>query len=261
MSEPSHDESGDLIGLTAYYWPLALRFFGYTALTELASIPFLILAALSGSWRVDAIADGAFFGLLFLAGREIARHYAMSDAELGVSDDSWLVYAVIGVLAAFASRSMIDLVSYLLTMRGQAFGGEYVPIFKGTIELFSSLKGLDFSDFLFLFVVKYLFAAFTEEFVCRGVLYGLIARRDGPGWAFFWSSLIFSAWHQSALSLIFGGWELTTAALLQRTVMGMVFCWLRMRTETLVAPLFAHVLHNCFVSVYLISIGKESLGG
>ena len=261
MSEESpKDDSGDLIGLTAYYWPLALRFIGYTALTELATIPFFVLAALSGSWRVEAVSDGAFFGLLFIAGRQLARHYAMSDAELGVSDESWQIYAVVGVLAAFASRSMIDLVVYLLAMRSHAGGGEYIPIFKGTIELFTQLRGLDLSDFLFIFVVKYLFAAFTEEFLCRGVIFGLIDRRDGPRWAFFWSSLIFSAWHQSALSLIFSGWELTTDALLQRTVMGMVFCWLRMRTGTLVAPLFAHVLHNCFVSVYLISIGKESLG-
>ena len=91
------------------------------------------------------------------------------------------------------------------------------------------------------------------------VLFGVINRRDGSAWGMFWSSLVFSAWHQPLLQGLMFGWELGLVQLVVRTISGALYCWLRIRTGGLVAPFFAHCTHNMFVSVRLLARGAETL--
>ncbi len=94
--------------------------------------------------------------------------------------------------------------------------------------------------------------ALLEEVVFRGVLLGVVARRTSPWRAAIVSSLAFGLWHiaptissargndatdhASTLALI----ALVVAMVVAMTGAGLVFCWLRIRSRSLVAPFVLH---------------------
>ncbi|MFQ5947550.1 MAG: lysostaphin resistance A-like protein, partial [Acidimicrobiia bacterium] len=96
--------------------------------------------------------------------------------------------------------------------------------------------------------------ALWEEVAFRGVLFGAWARLRNPLVAAIGSSLVFGLWHiRPALTLldvndIAQGPGLRilarAAALIVTVVAGLFFCWLRLRSRSLVAPLTAHVAIN-----------------
>jgi len=75
-------------------------------------------------------------------------------------------------------------------------------------------------------------APLVEELVFRGLLYGWLAGRWGPGIAFIGSSLAFAAAHV----------ELTHVILV--LPLGLVFGWLRWRSGSLWPSLVAHMANN-----------------
>ncbi|MEV6399780.1 type II CAAX endopeptidase family protein [Streptomyces sp. NPDC051907] len=95
----------------------------------------------------------------------------------------------------------------------------------------------------------------VEEIAFRGVLYGLVCRARGPAWATAVSSLLFGLWHvlpslhlataKPAVTAVFGDVALGAAlavasAVLFTAAAGVLFCELRRRSGSLLAPMGLH---------------------
>jgi uncharacterized protein len=96
-----------------------------------------------------------------------------------------------------------------------------------------------------------------EEVAFRGVLLGVLLRRTTAVRAALWSSLLFGIWHvlpsigieskNPVLEDLFGGgaaWVAVVGAVVGTAVAGLVFCWLRLRSGSLVAPVMLHIATN-----------------
>ncbi|MFD6971334.1 CPBP family intramembrane glutamic endopeptidase [Streptomyces sp. NPDC059949] len=101
----------------------------------------------------------------------------------------------------------------------------------------------------------------VEEIAFRGVLYGLVHRARGALWATTVSSLLFGLWHvlpslhlataKPALTAVFGDSALggvlaVVAAVLFTAAAGVLFCELRRRSGSLLAPMGLHWAVNAF---------------
>ena len=95
----------------------------------------------------------------------------------------------------------------------------------------------------------------AEELAFRGVLWAMLARRHGPRAATVVSSVLFGLWHvlpalgggaanEVATGALGGGLAGTLArvggTVLVTGVGGAVFCWLRVRSGSLLAPVLLH---------------------
>jgi membrane protease YdiL (CAAX protease family) len=89
------------------------------------------------------------------------------------------------------------------------------------------------------------------------VLLGVFLRRTSPWRAAGWSSALFGLWHvlpsigieskNPVLEDLFGGgaaWAAVVAAVVGTALAGMVFCFLRLRSGSLVAPVLLHIATN-----------------
>lgn len=102
--------------------------------------------------------------------------------------------------------------------------------------------------------------AVFEELVFRGVLLGMFLRRVSPLRAATWSSLLFGLWHVLPTGLTvdnnraFGDLAANGAGVTVAVVAGVMgtwlagylFCWLRLRANSLVAPILLHTATNSF---------------
>ncbi|MFJ8013501.1 lysostaphin resistance A-like protein [Streptomyces sp. NPDC096339] len=101
----------------------------------------------------------------------------------------------------------------------------------------------------------------VEEVAFRGVLYGLVDRARGAVWATTVSSLLFGLWHvlpslhlateKPALTPVFGdsaagAASAVVAAVLFTAAAGVLFCELRRRSGSLLAPMGLHWAVNAF---------------
>jgi len=103
-----------------------------------------------------------------------------------------------------------------------------------------------------------LLTAIPEEFAFRGVLLGSGLRLWGPWRASLITSVLFGLWHiaptlhtmsdNSAVRVVSAsvvGQSLVVLGSIAVTfVAGLVFCWLRLRSRSLIAPVMAHVATN-----------------
>jgi membrane protease YdiL (CAAX protease family) len=89
-----------------------------------------------------------------------------------------------------------------------------------------------------------------EETAFRGVLLALLWRVTSVGRAVAWSSALFGLWHvvPTIEALHANGLTPTipvvSAAVVATAAAGVVFCWLRLRSGSLLAPALAHVATN-----------------
>jgi len=105
------------------------------------------------------------------------------------------------------------------------------------------------------FVVIPLGTVIPEELAFRGVLWGLLRRSSGRGVATTVSSAVFGMWHvlpalaagsaNQALDAVVGGgalglWLRVVGTVLFTAAAGVLFCELRVRSNSLLAPLLAH---------------------
>jgi len=103
-----------------------------------------------------------------------------------------------------------------------------------------------------------LLEAIPEEFAFRGVLLGSALRIWGPWRASLITSALFGLWHivptlhtmsdnraVAGASASVGGQVLVVFGSVAVTfIAGLVFCWLRLRSRSLIAPVMAHVATN-----------------
>jgi uncharacterized protein len=103
-----------------------------------------------------------------------------------------------------------------------------------------------------------LLTAIPEEFAFRGVLLGSALRLWGPWRASLITSALFGLWHiaptlhtmsdnrefAGAAAHTGGQVLLVLGSVAVTFVAGLVFCWLRLRSRSLIAPIMAHVATN-----------------
>jgi membrane protease YdiL (CAAX protease family) len=203
----------------------------------------LVLAALAVATAVDHAVAGAHLvvglGLAAcLAG--IARAQGLTAADLGLERPSWPAGLRWGAAAAALVAAAYALAVLVAPLREAVPGGEG---HLGPGVLWTVL------------VVVPLGTVVPEELAFRGVLLALLGRRDDPWTATVVSSALFGLWHVQA-SLGGGMANATIAAavggdaagitlrvlatVLFTSLAGVVLCWLRLRSGSLLAPALAH---------------------
>ena len=99
-----------------------------------------------------------------------------------------------------------------------------------------------------------------EELAFRGLLLGLLRRLLRTPWAVIVDSLLFGLWHVAPAIVSAGDNPALTdvtstpagltativATVATTTVAGIIFCWLRLRSRSLLAPALAHLATNSF---------------
>ena len=103
-----------------------------------------------------------------------------------------------------------------------------------------------------------LLTAIPEEFAFRGILLGSALKRWGPWRASLVTSVLFGLWHiaptlhtmsdnhvfRGEASSVAGQVLLVLGAIVVTFAAGLVFCWLRLKSGSLIAPVLAHVATN-----------------
>src|SRR5215813_13955026 len=103
-----------------------------------------------------------------------------------------------------------------------------------------------------------LLTAIPEEFAFRGVLLGSALRLWGPWRASLVTSALFGLWHiaptlhtmsdnhefRGAAASVAGQSLLVLGAIAVTSAAGLVFCWLRLKSSSLIAPVMAHAATN-----------------
>jgi len=154
--------------------------------------------------------------------------------------------------------------------RGLAVGGTVMGVIAvgiaiavavpATREFFYDERVIERSTWVVLFdaLIRIPIAtAFYEETLFRGALFGMFARRLAPLWAALASSALFGLWHilptldtletNPAGGLLHGVGAIVLASagsVLGTMVAGLAFLWLRLRANSTVAPVVAHIATN-----------------
>jgi uncharacterized protein len=103
-----------------------------------------------------------------------------------------------------------------------------------------------------------LLTAIPEELAFRGVLLGSALKLWGPWRASLITSVLFGLWHiaptlgtmsdnhefKGVAASVGGEILLVLGAIAVTSVAGLVFCWLRLRSKSLIAPIMAHAATN-----------------
>jgi membrane protease YdiL (CAAX protease family) len=203
----------------------------------------LALAVLAVGLVVDRAVTGAHVAVgLGLAAClvVIARGCGLTAADLGLARSSvpaglrWGALAAAVVAAAYALAFLVPPVRAALPDTGGDLG-------RGTLVT--------------VLVVVPLGTVLPEELAFRGLLLALLRRRHGVPAATLWSSVLFGLWHvlpalgggtaNAAMAAAVGGDAAGTSLRVVATVAftslaGVVLCWLRLRSGSLLAPVLAH---------------------
>lgn len=105
-----------------------------------------------------------------------------------------------------------------------------------------------------------------EEVAFRGVLLGVLRRVTSAGAAVVWSSMVFGLWHivptieALRANRVEPGILPVAGAVVATAVAGAAFCWLRLRSGSLVAPALAHVATNSVALVVAVTVLRDGSG-
>jgi membrane protease YdiL (CAAX protease family) len=203
----------------------------------------LVLAALAVALVVERAVGGAHLAVgLGLAAclLAVARAAGLTAADLGLARSAWPAGLRWGAAAA-ALVAAAYAVAYLLVPVRQA-----LPEGEG---------GLGRAALWAVLVVIPLGTVVPEELAFRGLLLALLGRGRGVLAATLLSSGLFGLWHvvaalgggaaNAAITEMVGGDAAGTAVRVAVTVAstsvaGVVLCWLRLRSGSLLAPVLAH---------------------
>ena len=177
----------------------------------------------------------------------VARWGGTSWELLGLARSRWLRGITVGAIAMAGIGLFVAL-------------GIALP---WTRELFEDDRVVDASAWELIYqpLIRIpLGTAVFEELVFRGVLLGMFMLWLAPVWAVTWSSVLFGLWHVLPTGLSFGNnqavGDITDSAgglalaivggVLGTWLVGYLFCWLRLRANSLLAPILLHTATNSF---------------
>jgi membrane protease YdiL (CAAX protease family) len=203
----------------------------------------LVLAALAAALIVERAVPGAHLAVglgLVACLLAVSRTAGLTAADLGLARSAWPAGLRWGVAAA-ALVGAAYAVAYLL-----------VPVREALPE---GEGGLGRAVLWAVLVVIPLGTVVPEELAFRGLLLALLGRGRGVLAATLLSSGLFGLWHvvaslgggaaNAAITDVVGGGAAGTAVRVAVTVVstsvaGVVLCWLRLRSGSLLAPVLAH---------------------
>jgi membrane protease YdiL (CAAX protease family) len=202
---------------------------GWSLIVFLLALPvvgFVVVRFLPDQEMMTVL--GAFFAIGLLAvAVAVAPLGRAAPPALGLRPANWK-YAVFGALGTLA-----------LSVAVSQLGIEPQGM-KQVIEVVREPRQLIVS--LLLLAVL---APLVEELVFRGLLYGWVAGRWGSVAAWIVSSLAFAAAHYEPAHIVLV------------LPLGLLFGWLRRRTDSLLPSLFSHIVNNGFAllaAVYLPNV-------
>lgn len=183
----------------------------------------------------------------------IARASGIPWAELGLGRSSVGRGAALGA-AAFLLVAITIVVAALVPATRPLFVDQRVAKVTGAAVAYQALVRIPLGTVV------------LEEVAFRGVLLAALGRVTSTGAAVGWSSALFGLWHvvptvealranRLALSA-----AAVTAAVVATAAAGAVFCWLRLRSGSLVAPALAHVATNSVALVVAVSVLRTTPG-
>jgi membrane protease YdiL (CAAX protease family) len=203
----------------------------------------LVLAALAVALVVERAVGGAHLAVgLGLAAclLAVARAAGLTAADLGLARSAWPAGLRWGAAAAALVAAAYAVACLLVPVRQALPEGE---------------GGLGRAALWAVLVVIPLGTVVPEELAFRGLLLALLGRGRGVLAATLLSSGLFGLWHvvaalgggaaNAAITEMVGGDAAGTAVRVAVTVVstsvaGVVLCWLRLRSGSLLAPVLAH---------------------
>ncbi|MBW3579799.1 MAG: CPBP family intramembrane metalloprotease [Actinobacteria bacterium] len=183
----------------------------------------------------------------------IARASGISWAALGLRRSSIGRGAALGV-AAFLVVAFALVLAALVPATRPLFADQRVDRVTGAAVAYQALVRIPLGTVV------------LEEVAFRGVLLALLSRAASTRAAVAWSSALFGFWHVvptvEALraNRLVPSAPAITAAVVATGAAGAVFCWLRLRSGSLVAPALAHVATNSVALVIAASVLHTASG-
>jgi len=176
----------------------------------------------------------------------IARHAHVTWVDMGMWRERFRQGIQLGLLVMAAIAVIIALGVAIPATREIFYDDRVIGESTGVI-LFNALVRIPIAT------------AFYEEMLFRGVLFGMFARKWQPLWAGLMSATLFGLWHilptLNTLEVnpagdLFDGFlglfVATAGAVVGTAVVGMGFLWLRLRANSTLAPVLAHIATNSF---------------
>ncbi|MDP9441905.1 MAG: CPBP family intramembrane metalloprotease [Actinomycetota bacterium] len=182
----------------------------------------------------------------------VAAANRVSAEELGLARSSVKRGLALGAVAFFVIASVL-VVGALVPATRRLFADDRVAGFTGWGAAYQALVRIPLGTVV------------LEEVAFRGVLLALLNRVTTPAAAVASSSMVFGLWHivptVEALrtNRVAPGVLPVAAAVLATAVAGAVFCWLRLRSGSLVAPALAHVATNSVALVIAVWVLRGGL--
>lgn len=174
----------------------------------------------------------------------IARHAKVTWVDVGMWRERFGRGLAVGAIV-MAAIGVVIVVGVALPFTREFFEDERVVDSTTAAVVFNALVRIPIAT------------AFYEELLFRGVLFGMFARKWPPLWAALASSLLFGLWHilptidtldvNPAGDLFAGIVGVVVAAggaVIGTALAGLGFLWLRLRANSTVAPVMAHIATN-----------------
>ena len=245
-------------GLAVWVWFLSPRLRGRHALPEEPVLPvpwggvdlllaaFFFLALMSGArllmgWMANVEADQPIPYPLQVAGAAVTngltvclmialavRFGRRGVTGLGLRSESPAEEVLMGILGFFAVMPALMLFNFILVNVAPVLNYEIRS--QQVVTMFRRDRGSAVVAWLALYAV--IGAPVTEEVIFRGFAQGYLRKRFSALPAILLSSLVFACFHAPV--------HVTIAIFL----LGLILGYLRERTQSLVAPVVAHVLFN-----------------
>ena len=187
-------------------------------------------------------------GILFVA-LAIARHAGVTVPDLGFCRDRIpRGLTVGGIVMGVIGLGVV--IGVAIPATREFFYDDRVIERSNTVILFDALIRIPIAT------------AFYEEALFRGVIFGMFVRRWAPLWAAIASNLLFGLWHilptistletNPAGGMVEGIPGIVGAAIASvagTAIAGFAFLWLRLRANSTVAPVMAHIATNSFALI------------
>jgi membrane protease YdiL (CAAX protease family) len=187
--------------------------------------------------RRVAIPDDADFGAnlamtVVVAG--LAAAAGLSAADVGLSRDTAAAGLRLGAVCVAVIAAVL-LLAFAVPLTRGLFDDERADV--GALEMaYVAAIRIPLGTVLF------------EELVFRGVLLALLRREMATAAAVVWSAVLFGLWHVPSLVGDGGAGQLVGTVVVT-TLAGLGFGWLRVRSDSLLAPILAHVGTNSIAFV------------
>lgn len=179
----------------------------------------------------------------------IAKINGIQLKEIGISKNTLKKGIKYGTIGLIATATIIIIGMLIPNTREMFMNNNYNNIYQALIAAF---------------IIIPIATVIPEEIAFRGVLHGILQRFNNIKFLFIGSSLLFGIWHIASslnfteksailISTLGSGttaqWIGVIIPVTATTIAGLIFTWLRQKTNSIIAPIFIHWALNAFGAV------------